>query len=180
MRQFKIASDYFSKLERGICLHLEPWQWIFGATAALLVGISKTGIPGIGILVVPMLAQAFGSRPSIGIMLPMLIMGDIFAVAWYRKHAQWDKLVKLLPWVIAGVAIGAIALWQFARLNTNRDILDIVIGSLILIMLSLHFAQKYLSDQLTPKSQLELHPQEYQLALQQPCRTQPDQLCRFI
>ncbi|MCL6519154.1 MAG: sulfite exporter TauE/SafE family protein [Armatimonadetes bacterium] len=133
-------------------MHLEPWQWIFGAVAALLVGISKTGIPGIGILVVPMLAQAFGSRPSIGIMLPMLIMGDVFAVIWYKKHTQWDKLVGLLPWVVAGVGVGAIALWQFALLKTNRDILDIVIGSLILIMLSLHFAQRFLGEQLTPKS----------------------------
>ena len=48
------------------------WQWLLGAAAALLVGISKTGVPGVGILVVTMLAQAFGGWTSIAVMLPML------------------------------------------------------------------------------------------------------------
>ena len=76
-------------------MHLELWQWILGGVAALFVGISKTGVPGAGILVVPLLAAVFGGRPTVGIMLPMLIFADCFAVAWYKRHAQWDKLAKL-------------------------------------------------------------------------------------
>ena len=91
-------------------MHLELWQWILGGTAALMIGVSKTGVPGIGILVVPLLASVFGGRPSVGIMLPMLILADCFAGVWYRRHAQWDKLVRLLPWVVAGMAIGAATL----------------------------------------------------------------------
>lgn len=125
-----------------------------GAGAALLVGISKTGVPGIGILVVPLLAYAFGGRPSIGIMLPMLVMGDIFAVVWYKRHAQWDKLVGLLPWVVAGVGIGALALWQTGKLNGGKDIVGVVIGIMVLVMLILHLLRNLLGDRLTPKSKV--------------------------
>ena len=72
----------------GLALDLTVWQWLLGAAAALLVGVSKTGIPGVGILVVTLLAQAFGGWNSVGVMLPMLILGDVFAVAWYKRHAQ--------------------------------------------------------------------------------------------
>lgn len=135
-------------------MHLELWQWLFGAGAALLVGISKTGIPGVGILVVPLLASTFGGRQSVGIMLPMLIMGDVFAVAWYRRHAQWDVLLRLLPWVVIGVGFGSVAMWLFGELKTSRDILNIVIGALVLIMLSLYFAQKVWGERITPKSRV--------------------------
>lgn len=133
-------------------MHLDLTQWILGASAALLVGISKTGVPGVGILVVPLLAATFGGRPSVGIMLPMLIMGDIFAVAWYRRHAQWDKLVGLLPWVVVGLGIGAVALWITGEMKGSRDILGIVIGALVLVMLALTLLQRFLGERLTPKS----------------------------
>jgi len=133
-------------------LHLEPWQWAFGIAAAVVVGITKTGIPGAGILVVSLLAAAFGGRPSVGIMLPMLILGDLFAVTWYRKDVHWDKLVRLLPGVVAGMALGAAALWWIGELNSRRDILGILIGSLVLAMLVLHLLQDRLGERLTPTS----------------------------
>ena len=93
-------------------MHPTVAQWALGGTAALLIGFSKTGMPGVGILVVPMLASAFGGRPSVGTMLPMLIFGDCFAVYWYKQHARWDKLRELIPWVLGGMALGAVALWS--------------------------------------------------------------------
>ena len=133
-------------------MHLELHQWLLGSLAALMVGISKTGIPGVGILVVPLLAATFGGRPSIGIMLPMLIMGDVFAVAWYKRHAQWDKLIGLLPWVVVGLGIGAFALWITGEMKGSKDILGMVIGALVIVMLALHLLQKFLGEKLTPKS----------------------------
>lgn len=135
-------------------MHLELWQWLYAAAAALLVGVSKTGIPGAGILVVPLLAMAFGGRQSVGVMLPMLIFGDCFAVAWYRRHAQWDKLVKLLPWVVAGMALGAFGLWYTGKIGGSKDYMNIIIGSLVLIMLALYFLQGKLGEQLTPTSKI--------------------------
>lgn len=133
-------------------MHLETWQWVCGVLAALLVGISKTGIPGVGILVVPLLATTFGGRLSIGIMLPMLIMGDIFAASWYKRHAQWDKLIGLLPWVVVGLAIGTVTLWKTGKMTGTKDLIGLMMGILVLIMLVIFFLQKFLGDRLTPKS----------------------------
>ena len=131
-----------------------PWEWAFGAAAALLVGISKTGVPGVGILVVPLLASTFGGRPSIGIMLPMLIMGDIFAATWYRRHVQWDKLIGLLPWVVVGLAIGTVTLQWTARLPDSKDVIGQMMGALVLVMIAVYFLQKFLGENLTPKSKI--------------------------
>ena len=133
-------------------MHLELWQWILGGAAALMIGVSKTGVPGIGILVVPLLATVFGGRPSVGIMLPMLILADCFAVAWYRRHAQWDKLVRLLPWVVAGMAIGAATLWVTGKMDGSKDILGKMIGVLTLVILGLRLASGRLGERFTPRS----------------------------
>ena len=133
-------------------MHFDHTQWILGSVAAMLVGVSKTGLPGTGILVVPLLAAAFGSRPSVGIMLPMLIFADLFAVTWYRRHAQWDKLVGLIPWVVAGMASGAVALWAVGEAKSQLDILGKAIGVIVLVMLFLTIVQDRLDERLTPHS----------------------------
>ena len=58
------------------------------------------------VVIVTIMALVFGSKSSTGIILPLLIAGDIFAVIYYNRHARWDYLFKLLPWMIAGVLIG--------------------------------------------------------------------------
>ncbi len=131
---------------------LELWQWVLGGAAALLVGISKTGVPGVGILIVPILAAVFGGRASVGIMLPMLIVGDVFAVRWYREHTQWDKLIKLMPWVAGGIAIGAATLYVLGNVQKDKDILNPMIGALVLAMLAVHVLQGKLNERITPKS----------------------------
>ena len=90
---------------------LTPEQWIIGIIAALIVGFSKTGMPGVGILMVPLMAVVFGGRLSVGATLPLLIFGDVFAVLFYHQHARWDKLRELIPWVLLGIAAGTALLW---------------------------------------------------------------------
>lgn len=85
---------------------LEPAQWMWVLAAAFLVGFSKTGISGFTMLVIPILATVFGGKDSTGIMLPMLIVGDVFAVVYYRRHAKWKDIVRLLPWAFAGILAG--------------------------------------------------------------------------
>lgn len=81
--------------------------YLAGAAVAALVGFAKCGIPGVGVLAVPMMAIAFGdARASVGVLLPILIAGDCCAVAYYRSHADWGKLWKVFPWVGAGILLG--------------------------------------------------------------------------
>jgi uncharacterized membrane protein YfcA len=130
-------------------MHLTPEQWIFGAVAAFLIGCSKTGVPGVGILAIPLLAQAFGGRASVGIMTPMLLFGDCFAVAWYRQHAQWDKLRALLPWVLVGMTAGAALLWRLGEAKGGKDALNVLIGALVLAMLAVHLARARWNERFT-------------------------------
>ncbi len=85
---------------------LETYQWGLALICALIFGVSKAGIKGIAIIAIPLMAIAFGGKASTGIVLPMLIMGDIFAVFYYSRYAQWKYLWKLLPWVLSGVLVG--------------------------------------------------------------------------
>lgn len=131
---------------------LTVWQWAIGFFAALFVGVSKTGIPGVGILVVPLLGIGFGSRLGAGVMLPMLIVGDMFAVAWYKQHAQWNKLIGLLPWVYTGVALGTVALVLTGKSKSLKDPTDIVVGGLVIVMVVAHLLRSRLGEKLQPTS----------------------------
>ncbi len=83
-------------------------QWVVIALSALCVGMSKTGVQGIMLMIVPLLAMAFGAKESTGIILPMLCMADIMAVVYYKRIADWKIVAKLLPTAILGffLAIG--------------------------------------------------------------------------
>jgi uncharacterized membrane protein YfcA len=75
---------------------------------ALLIGMAKTGINGAGMLAVPLLAAVFGGKMSSGLMLPILIMADVFGVRYYHRHASWQHLKILFPWAAGGVFLGTL------------------------------------------------------------------------
>ncbi|SFZ90540.1 hypothetical protein SAMN05428642_101997 [Flaviramulus basaltis] len=106
--------------------HLIALQWIAIGFAVFLLGLSKSGIKGIGIIIVVILALIFGEKTSTGILLPMLICADVFAVIYYNRHAQWDIIKKLLPWMIVGVLIGV---W------IGNDVSEIIFKRLMAIMI---------------------------------------------
>lgn len=75
-------------------------------TATLLLGIGKSGIKGLGTVIVTLMAIVFGGKASTGILMPMMITADIFAVIYYHRHTQWYFLKKLLPMMVVGVLLG--------------------------------------------------------------------------
>ncbi|HPG06404.1 MAG TPA: sulfite exporter TauE/SafE family protein [Saprospiraceae bacterium] len=81
-------------------------EWSAALLAAMIVGVGKAGIKGIDAIVVTILALIFGSKASTGILVPMLIVGDVFAVVYYHRHALWQYFWQLLPWMIAGILLG--------------------------------------------------------------------------
>ena len=85
---------------------LNPEQWFWVILCALFVGMAKTGIAGVGMLIVPILATIFGGKTSTGILLPMLCIADVFAVSYYHRHAEWKYIWKLMPSTVAGVLVG--------------------------------------------------------------------------
>jgi uncharacterized membrane protein YfcA len=109
-------------------------QWLLFAVCAMFVGMSKVGVPGISMIVVPTLAIIFGGKASTGILLPMLMMADVFGVAYYHRHAEWKYLWKLLPWAAIGIGI---ALWVGEVVNDEwfKNIIAILVFVCIALML---------------------------------------------
>ena len=93
----------------------DQWAWVF--FCALCIGMSKAGISGLGMFVVPVLASVFGAKDSTGIVLPMLIMADIFAVIYYNRHANMQLLKKLAFATVGGVFI---AIWVGDIINDQQ------------------------------------------------------------
>jgi len=99
-----------------------------------MIGLTKTGIPGLGILITPLMAEIIPARASTGVVLPMLIFADIFAVGYYRRHAVWFHLVRLIPWAAFGVVLGYLAM---ERISDQQ--LRPLIGVIILSMLGVNY-----------------------------------------
>jgi len=87
-----------------------PTHWILAVLAAAGVGLSKAGLPGVGLFHVVVFAFLFGARDSTGVVLPMLLVGDIYAVSVFRQHARWDYIRRMLPPVCLGVILGAVSM----------------------------------------------------------------------
>ena len=113
-------------------------QWIILFASALLIGVSKTGVPGIGILVVPLMAEMFDAKLSTGMVLPMLAFADLFAVAYYRRHAVWSHVLKLLPWALVGIGTGSLVIGCISDAQ-----LKLMIGFIVLAMLGLSFWRNF-------------------------------------
>ena len=107
--------------------HFTVAQWLLACVAAVGIGISKSGLPGISLLHVVIFAQLFPGLQSTGVVLPMLIAGDIGAVLLFRRHADWHHVLRTLPPAVAGVAAGW---WLMGHMNPTR--FGPVIGSIVL------------------------------------------------
>ncbi len=115
-------------------MDLNLLAWATVALCAIMVGISKTGIPGLGILVVPLMALVLPTRQSTGILLGILILADLFAIVYHRRNARWHHVLHLLPPALAGIVIG-----YFGLKVVNDQQLKPIIGAIVLLMLGINY-----------------------------------------
>lgn len=113
-------------------------QYLTIGLAALIVGFTKTSVGGVGILAIVLMAIAIPGKGSPGVLLPMLLLGDIFAVIYYHRECQWKILFKVFPLTAVGIVIG------FLSVNAiPSDIFERVLGIIILTMLLLEISISY-------------------------------------
>jgi uncharacterized membrane protein YfcA len=118
-------------------LDLSTTQLIALYLAALVIGISKTSIGGAGTIAVAIFAAVLPAKESTGIILPLLILGDVFAISIYRRHADWGLLVRLFPYVAAGVVVGA----GFVR-AVDDTVMRRSIGVLLILLVAIHLLRQ--------------------------------------
>ena len=116
---------------------LAPVAWALLAAAAVLVGVSKTAIPGINTLSIAAFAAVLPARASTGALLLLLLLGDAFALLSYRKYAHWPTLLRLIPAVVTGVALGALFLAV-----ADDDRVRRVIGVILLLVVAVTLWQR--------------------------------------
>lgn len=102
--------------------------------AAIIVGMAKTGISVALLIAVAMLAYIFGGKTASGLMLPMLIIADVFAVLYYHRHASWHHLKRIFPTAAIGVVLGTLIGGQIDDVQFKQ-----FMGIIILVSLGVMF-----------------------------------------
>ncbi|NEC85976.1 sulfite exporter TauE/SafE family protein [Streptomyces sp. SID12501] len=109
--------------------HMTHWEFAALAAAAVLVGFSKTAVSGANTVSLAIFAAVLPARESTGVLLPILIAGDVLAVLTYRRHAHWPTLWRLFPAVAVGVVVGTVFLvWA------DDKVVRTSIGAIVLFM----------------------------------------------
>lgn len=118
-----------------------PTAWALALFGAFLIGTSKTGLSGCGILAIALFAQILPARASTGIVLPLLVAADIVAVLAFRRHAVWSHLYRLFPATAAGVVLGSLAL-RTSFLKSN-DSVKVFIGIVIVGIVAYAYVHRW-------------------------------------
>ena len=117
-------------------LSMMQWSWVI--IAAFLVGFSKTGISGVMMPVIPIIASVFGGKESTGVILPLLLIGDVFALYYYNRHADWGNIKKLLPWTFIGLVLGVIV----GSFINDKQFKAVISISVLLCLVALIYTEK--------------------------------------
>jgi uncharacterized membrane protein YfcA len=103
------------------------------AIAALLSGVSKTAIGGIGLVTAAMMAEVLPAKESTAALLLLLLFGDFYASSVYHKTVEWSALLRLAPSVMIGVVAG----WRFLAAASDVQLRDFI-GGLVLVLCAIH------------------------------------------
>ena len=118
-------------------MNFTAWQWFLLLGGSLLVGLSKTGITGLSLLFVGMFAAVVPAKIASGLVVPILIVGDLIAVASYRAHTQWRHIWHLFPWAALGIISGYFALGRMDDRQARTSI-----GAIVLSLATLHIYRR--------------------------------------
>ena len=111
---------------------LSAAHWALAILAAVVMGISKSGFAGLALVHVLTFAFLFGARDSTGIVLPMLIVGDLGAIRAFSQHAKWDHLWRTLPPACVGVIAGSLFMRRISDTTFTHVLGWILLGLTLL------------------------------------------------
>ena len=112
--------------------HLDVLAVVVVAVCLFLYGISKTAMPVAGVVAGTVLAGVLGPAVATGFLVPLLVLGDLFALAFYRSHVDWRIILRVIPGVLIGFVLTALMFAFLPQAAVAR-----IVGVLILISLLL-------------------------------------------
>jgi uncharacterized membrane protein YfcA len=114
----------------------DPAFYAFAIPAVLLVGISKSGFgSGFGALAVPLMAIGISVPQAAAILMPVLLVADIFGLHAFRRDFDWPLVRFLLPWGLLGTVVGT---FSFKVLDS------VLVAGLVGVFTLLFVAQRFL------------------------------------
>ena len=118
-----------------------PWFYAAAIPAVMMIGLSKGGLAGLGVLAVPIMSLAISPVLAAGLTLPILVISDVVAVVAYRRNFDLTTLKDMLPAAVIGIGLGWVtAAW------VSDDIVRLIVG-----VISVLFALNYwFRERLTP------------------------------
>ena len=84
------------------------------------------------------IADAFGAKNSVGIILPMLVVCDLIVLPMFWKHATWKMIWPFIPVTFVAIIGATFLLERFDELTARR-----VIGAIIMLMLVLQLVREF-------------------------------------
>lgn len=118
-----------------------PSVYALALLAALCIGLAKSGFSGISMVAVVVLADIYGAKDSVGLVLPLLIAADLMVYPVFLKHGSWRPVWKLLVPTLLGIALGWWLLGEISETTARR-----VIGGCVLAMVALQAGRRWRPD----------------------------------
>lgn len=113
-------------------------EWALLAVAAAFVGLSKAALPGSNTVSIAIFAAVLPAKESTGALLLLLIVGDVFALLAYRRHADWATLRRLVPTVVGGVLLGV----AFLALANDAGVRRLI-GLILLLVIGVTMVRRW-------------------------------------
>lgn len=130
-------------------MNINPtYFFLMVALVAFLIGVAKSGFGGLpGTLATPLMALIIPADQAIGLLLPILMIGDLFAVAFLWRRWNNKIILLLLPGAVAGVTIGT-----YFITKAPTETLRITLGVIVLIFTIYKLVERQLLSRLKYKA----------------------------
>lgn len=109
------------------------------------IGFAKSGFAAVSMVHVITFAAVFGAKPSTGILLPLLIVGDVLAVIYFGKHVKWSYVWRLMGPAAVGVALGTV-LMDYLDERAFKPLVGAIIFGLTCMQLIRKFKPTFLEN----------------------------------
>lgn len=102
------------------------------ALVAFIIGLAKGGLGGLlAVLATPLMTLVLPPQQAIGLVLPMLMLSDYIALAFYWRQWNWRFFRILLPGSVIGVLVGSLILK-----SAPTHVLEIGLGVFVLLFVA--------------------------------------------
>jgi uncharacterized membrane protein YfcA len=113
--------------------------WVTAVFAMLLIGISKAGFGGgVGAIATPVMALTISVTDAAAILLPILIVADIFSMRHYWNVYDRDSIKLMIPGALVGILLGALF---FGYFSDNERTLKLILGIVSLLFVAYQLAR---------------------------------------